>query len=57
MRLFNFEVYFDEIVKEDKWREEEMVFDTIFINECNKHFQLAYEMYDNMKFKLVLKEV
>jgi len=45
------------MVENNQWRTEEHLYDSVIQNEINRHLHEAYIHYDNMRFKLVLKEV
>jgi len=55
LRLNAFENWFDELLKRPM-RNEDHLYDTIFMNQIKKHMEESYKLYDGMKFKLVLKE-
>jgi len=44
LRMSAFEAWFDEMVKNDDWREESHVYDKIFQNETLKHLNAAYQL-------------
>jgi len=57
LRLNAFESWFDEIIKSNQFRENTHIYDEIFTNTIDQHLSEAYNYYDSMKFKYVIKEI